>query len=81
MRCARIGIGACFAIGLCACNLVLGIDDVSAANGPDSGQRVSASTADPDAELVDAASSDAEADVDDAGRDTQAAQRSAASDR
>jgi hypothetical protein len=30
-----------------ACNLVLGIDDVSSANGPDGGQRISATTAEP----------------------------------
>jgi hypothetical protein len=30
-----------------ACNLVLGIDDVSSANGPDGGQRISAATAEP----------------------------------
>src|SRR3954470_3639728 len=34
---------SCFA----ACNLVLGIDDVSSANGPDSGQQISAATAEP----------------------------------
>jgi hypothetical protein len=32
---------------LCACNVVLGIDDVSSANGPDSGQRISGATAEP----------------------------------
>jgi hypothetical protein len=32
---------------LAACNLVLGIDDVSSANGPDSGQRISSATAEP----------------------------------
>jgi hypothetical protein len=30
-----------------ACNLVLGIDDVSSANGPDSGQQISSATAEP----------------------------------
>jgi hypothetical protein len=35
------------AAALCACNLVLGIDDVSSANGPDSGQRISGATAEP----------------------------------
>jgi hypothetical protein len=30
-----------------ACNLVLGIDDVSSANGPDAGQQISPSTAEP----------------------------------
>jgi hypothetical protein len=46
-----------------ACNLVLGIDDVSSANGPDSGQRVSAATADP------AADRDADAGSDKPGSD------------
>jgi len=30
-----------------ACNLVLGIDDVSSANGPDAGQQISPTTAEP----------------------------------
>jgi hypothetical protein len=42
-------IGGLVACTLAGCNLVLGIDDVSSANGPDSGQRVSSATADPDA--------------------------------
>jgi len=35
---------------LSGCNLVLGIDDVSSANGPDSGQRIFGSTAEPRAD-------------------------------
>jgi hypothetical protein len=35
------------AAALAGCNLVLGIDDVSSANGPDSGQRIFGSTAEP----------------------------------
>ena len=39
---------AAFAVTLLAgCDLVLGIDEVSSANGPDGGQRIQASTADP----------------------------------
>lgn len=80
MRRARSAVVACLAMWLSACNIVLGIDDVSAANGPDSGQRISAATADPDAEQVDAASADAAAEGDDAGRDSEDAQRAAAND-
>src|SRR5262245_27101474 len=48
---------------LAGCNLVLGIDEVSSANGPDSGQQVSAATADPDAGIPGDAH-----DADDAGK-------------
>ena len=38
----------CLAISASGCGLVLGIDEVSSANGPDSGQSFSAATAEPD---------------------------------
>ena len=50
---------AAFALALLTgCDLVLGIDEVSSANGPDGGQRIQAATADPgpDASTEDAGS-------------------------
>jgi hypothetical protein len=44
---------------LAGCNLVLGIDDVSSASGPDSGQHVSSVTADPEAGAPEGADEDA----------------------
>jgi hypothetical protein len=44
---ARVVIVLVGAAALCACNIVLGIDNVSSANGPDSGQRISGATAEP----------------------------------
>jgi hypothetical protein len=46
-RSVRVVIVLVGAAALCACNIVLGIDDVSSANGPDSGQRISGATAEP----------------------------------
>jgi predicted small secreted protein len=43
----RVVIVLVGAAALCACNVVLGIGDVSSANGPDSGQRISGSTGEP----------------------------------
>lgn len=37
------------AFALAGCNLVLGIDEVSSANGPDSGQSISSVSTDPEA--------------------------------
>ena len=49
------GLLAC---ALAGCNLVLGIDEVSSANGPDSGQRISSATADPEAGTPERAGDD-----------------------
>ena len=49
------GLAAC---ALAGCNLVLGIDDVSSASGPDSGQQVSSATADPEAGMPEGADED-----------------------
>lgn len=46
-RSASVAMVVLSASLLVACNLVLGIDDVSSANGPDSGQRISPATAEP----------------------------------
>ena len=54
---------------LAGCNLVLGIDEVSSANGPDSGQQISSATADPEAGVPGHAHDAANADnTDDAGK-------------
>jgi len=44
-RSACIALAA--AISLAGCDVVLGIDEVSSAEGPDGGRRISASTIDP----------------------------------
>lgn len=44
---------------LAGCNLVLGIDDVSSADGPDGGERISAAKITPEADSAANASEDA----------------------
>lgn len=76
-RAASVVLIAWIASTVGACNVVLGIDDVSSANGPDGGrgQQISGVSSDPGASAGDAATAAADdEDAEDAGLQRGAAQ-------